>query len=463
MNPWIPDLSTSDRPRYLALADCIAADIQGGKLLPGDRLPPQRKLAEQLGVDFTTVARGYVEAQRRGLVESRGSQGTFVLASTRARAAATAPSRQWPSTIDLLMNLPPEPDDPDLVARMQAGLEAVGHDLVPLLRYQGFGGAPADKEVAAQWLARRGLHPARERIFITPGAQPALFGILNVVAKPGQVILCEHLTYAGLRSAVAHLGMILVGLPMDGEGIMPDAFVAACAEFSPKALYLNPTLQNPTTITTSPARREAIVAIARQFGVPIIEDDAYGAIPTDGPKPLAALAPDTTWYVAPLAKCMGAGLRVAYVAVPDMQSGWAFAAAVRCVTVMASPLTVSLATRWIQDGTADAILRFIRTESAARQAIARQVLPPGSFRSDPSSFHIWLSLHDGWTRSTFTGHMRATGLGVVPSDAFATDDAPPEAVRVGLGGPLARAEIQSALEFAAHALRERPAIATSFL
>ncbi len=78
MADWTPDLSTSDKPRYLAIADAISDDISAGRLAVGDRLPPQRKLAKRLDVDFTTVARGYVEAQKRGLIESKVGQGTFV-------------------------------------------------------------------------------------------------------------------------------------------------------------------------------------------------------------------------------------------------------------------------------------------------------------------------------------------------------------------------------------------------
>jgi DNA-binding transcriptional MocR family regulator len=159
MNDWIPNLSGSDRPRYLALVDCIAYDIQSGRLSAGDRLPAQRKLAGQLGLDFTTVARGYVEAQRRGLVVSKGSQGTYVLGAT-AVSAAPSPARLSPARpVDLMMNLPPEPDDPALIGRMQSALEGVSRDLIPLLRYQGFGGSPADKEVASFWLGRRSLTP----------------------------------------------------------------------------------------------------------------------------------------------------------------------------------------------------------------------------------------------------------------------------------------------------------------
>jgi DNA-binding transcriptional MocR family regulator len=463
MMDWMPDLAQSDKPRYLAIADIIASDLRQGRLSAGDRLPPQRKLASRLAIDFTTVARGYSEAQKRGLVESRVGQGTFVLAPVAAKREARAPSQRRAEIVDLSMNLPPEPDDPALIERMRAGLEEVGRDLVSLLRYQGFGGSPADKDAASAWLGRRALVPTQDRIFVTPGAHPALLAIFGVLAKPGDVILSEAITYPGARSIAAQLGLNLVGLPLDDEGVDPDAFADACVRLAPKGLYLNPTLQNPTTLTVPEHRRAKIAGIARRYRIPIIEDDAYGFIPVHGPAPFAAIAPDITWHVAGLAKCIGAGLRAAYVVAPDMRSGWPFAAAVRSATVMASPLTLALVTRWIEDGTADAILRFIRSETAARQSLAKEILPAGSFKSDPLSFNLWVPLPQGWTRSAFIGHMRTTGVGVVASDAFTVQGTPPEAVRVCLGGPTTRPAIRHALEYMAHALSESPAVASTFL
>jgi DNA-binding transcriptional MocR family regulator len=463
MTDWAPELAGIDKPRYLAIAELIAADIKNGRLAVGDRLPPQRKLSRRLRIDFTTVARGYGEAQKRGLVESRVGQGTYVCAAPKREAADRSLDQRRVEVVDLSMNLPPEPDDPALIERMQAGLAAVGRDVVALLRYQGFGGSPADKEAASMWLGRRGLVPALERIFITPGAHPALLGIMGVLAKPTDVFLCEAITYPGARSLAAQLGLNLVGLPLDDEGVDPEAFARACVNLAPKGIYLNPTLQNPTTLTVSARRRVEIAEVARRYRVPIIEDDAYGFIPLHGPAPFAAIAPDITWHVAGLAKCIGAGVRSAYVVAPDVRSGWPFAAAVRAATVMASPITVALATRWIEDGTADAILRFIRAESAARQALALEILPPDSFKAGAVSFNIWLPLPARWTRSAFIGHMRSTGIGVVASDAFTVEGIPPEAVRVCLGGPITRAGVRHALEYISHALTESPAMASAVL
>jgi len=463
MNTWNPDLSGAGRPLYLAIAELLAADIKVGRLAAGERLPSQRELAVRLDVDFTTVARGYREAQKRGLVQSRVGQGTFVSAFSQPERRARLPSRNRIEIVDLSMNLPPEPDDPVLIERMRAGLEDVGRDIVALMRYQGFGGTPTDKNAASAWLARRALGPTQDRIFISSGAHPALLGIFGTLARPGDVMLSEAITYPGARSIAAQLGLDLVGLPMDDEGIDPDAFASACVRLSPKGIYLNPTLQNPTTLTVSLRRRHEIAAVARRHGVPIIEDDAYGFIPINPPNPIAAIAPEITWHVAGLAKCIGAGIRAAYVIAPDARSGWTFAAAVRAATVMASPLAVALASRWIEDGTAEAILQFIRNEAAARQTLAAEILPAGTFKADAVSFNLWVFLPPTWTRSAFVGHMQSTGVGVVASDAFTVSGAPPEAVRVCLGGPTTRSGMQRALDYMSHALAESPAVASTVL
>ncbi|MET3857552.1 PLP-dependent aminotransferase family protein [Rhizobium sp. OAE497] len=466
MKDWHPDLSRSSSPRYMAIADLIEMDLRSGVLAVGDRLPPQRELARRLNIDFTTVARGYVEAQKRGLVGSHVGRGTFITGAQdkerRGFASDAAPDPRRASVVDFSMNLPPEPDDPELLDRMREGMSAVATNLIPLLRYQGFGGSGMDKEAAAAWLSRRGLVPSQERIFVTPGAHPALLAIFGLLARPGDTVLSENITYPGMRSIAAQLRLNLSGLPMDDEGILPDALADACERLKPKALYLNPTLQNPLTLTIPERRREEIAAVARKYHVPIVEDDAYGFIPLHGPPPLAAIAPDLTWHIGGLAKCIGAGLRLAFVVAPDTKAIWPFVSAMRTNNVMASPLNLALATRWIEDGTADTILRFIRAEAAARQQMVAGILPEGSYRADPISFNIWLPLTNGWTRSTFGSHMRSSGIGVVASDVFTVDGAAAEAVRVCVGGPISRERLRGALDFMAHALEGPPEMTASF-
>ncbi|MFP5517256.1 MAG: PLP-dependent aminotransferase family protein [Alphaproteobacteria bacterium] len=476
-HPWHAVIHGSDKPRYVAIADVIADDMRSGRLPPGARLPAQRVLAEALEVDFTTVARGYQEAQRRGLIESRVGAGTFVRDGGTAVPCAPeplpagdgiVPTAQSPArstarcSADLSMNLPPDVDDPELLARMRAGLAEVGQELVDLLRYQEFGGAEQDRQAGVDWLALRGLPVRTDRLLVCAGTHSALHAVLGALAKPGDRICAEALTYPGLRGLAAQLGLEVIGLPMDEDGILPDAFAEVCRTRPPKALYCNPTLQNPTTITLSAERRRALVDIAHQHGVAIVEDDAYGALPVGGPVPMAALAPDIVFYIGGVAKVLGAGLRVAYLVVPEARHVWQLSAFLRATTVMASPLTVALATRWIGDGTAQGILAAIRAESTLRQTVARGILPGPAQRSKPEAFHYWLPLPAGWSRSSFAATLRGAKLGIVVSDAFSVNSPAPEAVRLCLGG-CDRDETRSALEMIAHTLSRPPELASVFL
>ena len=450
MKPWVPAIGTSGKPRYLEIADAIERDAGNGTLSAGERLPPQRVLADRLGLDFTTISRAYTEAKSRGLVESHVGRGTFVCDRPGQGGPVADPRRAREQ--DLSMNLPPEPDDPALLAAMRGGLETVAANLVPLLRYQSTIGSEMDRSAALSWLSMRGMVPNLDRIAVTPGAHATMTAILGAIASPGDVILCEGVTYPGVRSIAARLGLLLIGLPVDGHGILPDALTAVIRDHRPKALYLNPTLQNPTTRTIPASRRMEIAEVLLRHGLPLIEDDAYGFVQPGAPASFATLAPALVWHVAGLAKCIGAGLRLAFTIAPDSRSAHQLSQALRVTNVMASPLSMALVTRWIEDGTADRICRFIRAESAARQAIATDVLQGLRFEADSHAFNIWLSLPAGVSRAELMGRMNGHGIGLMPSDAFTVLGPPDEHVRVCLGGSIRREGLRSGLKYLANTL-----------
>lgn len=116
---WKLTLEASDKPAYLALADAIAEDIRSGRLTAQDRLPPLRTLALELGLNYTTAARGYAEAQTRGLIDSKAGQGSFIRATA---AALNNRSARSVGLVEMTMNLPPEPQDATLLARLRRGM-----------------------------------------------------------------------------------------------------------------------------------------------------------------------------------------------------------------------------------------------------------------------------------------------------------------------------------------------------
>lgn len=450
---WTPVLGLSDGPIYLAIADALAADIASGKLAEGARLPTQRRLADDLSIDFTTVSRAYAEAQNRGLIEGRVGQGTYVKARRRA------PTRVQPSgLVDMSMNLPPRFQNDTLTRRLwetAKDLEGSGLDL--LMRYQEPGGIMEDRVIATSWLSRRIPDVAPDRVLATAGAQGAIHATLSVLTEPGDTVCAEQLTYPGFRSVASLLRLKLVPLEMDAHGLLPEAFERACRNEKPKALYCMPTLHNPTTRTMPLTRRRELVELAKAHNVPIIEDDAYGALAPDAPAPLAAIAPDIVYHVASLAKCLSPALRVAYVAVPEGRS-LRLANAIRASASIVSPLTSAIAARWIENGLADAVRDEIIGESAARLKVLTTTLSKHAETSS-GGFHAWLHVPEPWTRGELVSRLRSVGVGVVASDAFAVSD-PPEAIRLGLGAPETLEDVKRSLVVFADLLSQQPAIST---
>ena len=448
MGEWSPLLSRLGKPRYLAIADAIAEDISSGKLAPLDRLPPQRKLARRLNIDFTTVARGYVEAQKRGLIKSRVGQGTFVRAPAKRRHG---PIARHPEIVDLSMNLPPEPDDPELLDRMQDGLEAIGRDLVYLMRYQGFGGVQVDKDAASHWLRHRMLVPQQDRLFIAPGASRPAWNS----GRSGQGRGCVSVRIAHISGRAFDRRPIRLAARRNSDGRRGHR----CRRFCRR-------------LPTSGATRALSQSDAAQ------SDDAHDlAKPPPGDhrhrapvwcrnrrrRPLWLLAGRRAGAVCcaraghhlarrwagqvsrrrpadRLRRRAGCSFRLVVCVIGAHRDGDGFAGDHRAGDALDHRRHRGCAAR---RGAA----RIVE-----RQKLATAILPRNTYRADPLGFHLWLSLPEPWTRSAFVGHTRSTGVSVVASDAFVTGGAPPEAVRVCLGGPADRSAVRSALEFMAHAL-----------
>jgi DNA-binding transcriptional MocR family regulator len=461
MLSWMPQLEKGSGPKYRAIAEALLADVESGRLKPGHRLPPQRQLAKELGVDLTTVTRAFNEARRMGLIEANTGSGSYVrkrIADQEEVAPAGLP------IIDLSMNMPPQPSEARLRERIQDGIAAVlssPHGLMRL-HYQECVGAGPDRVAGARWLAGRlGAVPV-DRVVVAGGAQTALYAVLRILTGPGDAICVPDLTYPGLRAIAEQLKVHLVPVTMDHEGLDPAALEETCQREKPKAVYCVPTIHNPTTATMSLERREAIAEVARRRGIAIVEDDAYGALPRHVPAPIAALAPDITWHIATLSKCVTPALRTAYVVVPELADTLRLAAEIRAMTLMVPPLMTALASKWILDGTLDAITAAIREESVARQAIARRVLRRLEFQAHPEGHHLWLTLPERWRQADLNVYARQSGLALVPSEAFAVGSAP-DAIRVSLGAARNQALLERGLGLLATVLLHGPSSLSSIV
>jgi DNA-binding transcriptional MocR family regulator len=450
---WIPTISDRGGPLYLRIVEALAADISRGRLRRGQSLPTHRALAKALDIDLTTVTRAYAEARQRGLTEAQVGRGTFV-AESAAEVRLPPVAR---SEIDLSMNLPPQPVEADLEGRLTRGIAALSHEvgLARYLTYRPAGGSDDERATAAQWMRTRLPGIKAERLIISSGTQAALTALLGALTRPGDVVLTETLTYPGIRAAASLFGVGLIGVPMDQQGVLPDALASACRRYKPKLVYLTPTIHNPTTASMTPVRRRQVASVIARTNVLLVEDDAYGRLDKDSTT-LAALVPEQAYLAASLSKCVAPGLRTSFVAAPQRVAADILAGALNATTQMATPLTAALAIRWLRDGTVDAIIGSIRAEAAFRQKLAAKALSGHSFAAHRFGHHLWLPLPAGWNRAEFSEHVRRRGLAVVTSDAFSVGTEAPHAIRVSLGAVSTRAELARGLDVLEAALRYSP-------
>ena len=442
---WLARLRRGGQPVYLAVVQAMEAAIRAGELQAGDQLPPQRAVAELLGVDLTTVTRAYAAARARGLIEGTVGRGTFV------RRDATDDDA---GLIDLSMNLPPPPEGLSLGTLLKEQVRAILERTDPsaLMAYHPAGGSLGQKTAAAAWLAPCLGDIAAEQLLISPGAQTGLAAVLSALRTTGgRTLAVEPLVYPGLLSAARQFGFELSVCAADARGMDPEALARLCADQPPAAIYLTPATNNPTAVTLDLARRREIVEVARRADVWIIEDDPYSRLFDTPVAALASLAPERTFHIATLSKCLSPGLRIAFLAPPDGPMAEPMAESLRAIAQMPSPLTGAVATSWIREGVADKILAGVRREARARRAIAAEVLPEA--RGAAEGIHVWLDLPPGWDAGRVHRVAQEKGLSLVTAETFAASPEHPSGLRISLGGPANRTVLRGALQSVAALLK----------
>ncbi|MBX3479835.1 MAG: PLP-dependent aminotransferase family protein [Caulobacter sp.] len=445
---WTPNLPQGREPLHERLLSALARDIADGVLAAGTRLPPQRELAHATGLGLGTVTRAYAAAEQSGLITARVGRGSFVAERTAAPGDGM---------IDLSRNLPPMGRAETLIGQAVAGLQR-RPDLARALHYAPRAGEMAQRAAMAGWLARIcGLEDVSpERAVLCGGAQQGLALALGAVCRSGDAVLCEEATYMGLKPLAEAAGYRLVGVAMDEEGMEPDALARAAPASGARAVYLLPTLQNPTGRTMSPSRRDAIVEVARRQALWIIEDDVYGQYA--GPlrhQPIASLAPERTLFVASLSKLVAPGLRAGVVVAPDQAVQDRILQAVEGLYGAGGALERMIATQWIEDGTAEAIVSENVAEARARLALALDILGPVVERpGGQASLHLWLPMPE-LEAERVAGRCLRGGVQLTPPDAPIVGPGTTRGLRLCLGAPAHRASLEQGLRIVADAVAGR--------
>jgi DNA-binding transcriptional MocR family regulator len=439
--PWEPGPLQRGRPTYVALADTIAADVARGRLRPGDRLPTHRALARTLGVTVGTVARAYAEAEQRGLVSGEVGRGTFVRTGFGVAAAPDA-------LADLASLHPPIAEGVDPTGLLGATLAALATDpqaLRAIAETEQSADAVAHRAAAASWVAHGDFAPAPEQILLTSGAQHAVVIALLALVPAGSAVATTALTNPGLVAAARQLGVRLVVVDSDDDGMVPSALEARCAEGPVAAVHVQPTLGNPVGRVMPAQRREELAGVCDRAGLWILEDDPLAPLVPERPLALAAMLPGRTCHMASAAKVLALGLRVGVLTAPETARPQ-LAAALRSTTWLAAPLLGEILSRWVQDGTAATLVAARVKATRQRNAAARQLLGPDSVVADPASPHLWVPLPQPWSSGAFVHAAREAGVLVSPGDDYVTDRRDPGfGVRIGLNAELGDDALRDAL------------------
>ncbi len=439
------------KPKYQAIADELALHILNGQLPTGERLPPQRKLAQRLAVTAGTVSHAYAILEQRGLATARVGDGTYVRSPEQAAAPADSST-----PVDLAHNVAIPTDDGLALAETLQRLAADPRVLRQALSYQPETGHLRHRQAGALWLRRFGTRGDANRVMVTHGAQHGLSCILRTLARPGDAVLTESLSYPGLQALARLMRLQLIGIEMDAEGMLPDALAHAARNIDAKLLFCSPGLHNPTNATMSLPRREAIAEVARRHNLLLLEDAVHAAAQAAPLPALSTLLPEQSFLLTSFSKVAGPGLRVGYIeAAPQWLSK--LAASMRADCWMVAPLLPEIATDWVDSGVADQLIAAQRRAIAGRLAVALPFLQGLDYRSDTESPLIWLPLPEPWRASQFSAALRQAGVLVRTADHFAVGrTAAPHAVRISLNAAPSLAEIAGAMQTVLRVLQGAP-------
>jgi DNA-binding transcriptional MocR family regulator len=446
-----PDPSSREA-LYLQVAHGVEEALRAGRLRVGDRLPPERELALDLGVSRTTVTGAYQELQARGILRGHVGRGTTVVGMPPDARHAALPWAQrispiaiqgmqvaysapeGPEVIGFGMGLP----DPRLypVETLDSLLDSLPRGDKSLYDPAPAWGDPMLRETLSGWLRSRGIRATPEEILVTTGGQQGLNVLARAFLTPGDVVLTESPTYSGAFLTFRWAGADVVGVPVDHDGMRVDALEEALARYRPKLVYVIPAFQNPTGAVLTAERRRRVLELAIQYRVPVVESDLYGDLYFEQEPPPALRAQDASGvviYQGGGSKLGLPGLRVGWLVAPTPAMA-ALTAAKIFEDLHTAALTQRLAAAFIGSPHAERHLARLRVECRVRRdalvGALRQHCPRLRFRVPGGSYYLWATLPAPLTADALLPIALEQGVGLRPGPAFSPNGGGADHVRL---------------------------------
>jgi len=323
------------------------------------------------------------------------------------------------------------------------------------LQYGSGQGDPALREQIVEVMREVGVDGHPDEVVVTTGAQMALDLVVKVFCNPGDVVLVEAPSYVGALGVFKSYQCDIVHVPMDDEGLLPNALEDAVAAVratgrTPKLIYTIPSFQNPGGVTQGQQRRREVLDVALRHKILLLEDDPYGLLAFDGkpPRAIRANSEEGVIYLGSFSKTIASGLRVGWALAPHgvrEKMVLASESAVLCPSNF-SQLAVSeyLATQpWREQiGTFRDLYR-LRRDALLDSMDAH--LPPGTHWTQPEGgFFSWVTLPEQIDATAMLPRAVAALVAYVPGTGFFADGQgrqsmrlsfcypPPERIREGV-------------------------------
>jgi DNA-binding transcriptional MocR family regulator len=436
----------SSEPIFRQVVREIQGLIRSGALPEGFRLPPERRLADALGVNRSTIFNAYRELKALGLVDAHVGRGTAVL-----RAPAPVPEAIGVPWRQLFRESVARSHDPiiaDLLALTEAEdvisfsiglpapellpLEILGECTAELIREVGAplllhcpteGHSPL-RAALAQWVAARGIRARSSDVLVVSGSQQGLDLVARIFIDPGDVVVVEEPTYIGALQSFRMAGAKIIGIPIDEHGMRTDILASILERERPKLIYTLPTYQNPSGVVMSVDRRRHLLELATRWHVPILEDDPYSELRYEGealPSLKALDERDQVLYLSTFSKVLFPGLRIGYLVVPPVVLRQ-LVLAKQGADLHANSFSQYLLERFVREGHFAAHIE--RSKSVYRR---RRNLMAKALRADPSiglefevptgGFYIWCRVPEGVEQSALLANAAARGVVFLPGRA----------------------------------------------
>lgn len=459
------------------IARALAAEIQRGRLHPGDRLPGTRTLARTLRVHRRTVVGAIDELIAEGWLVARPASGTFVAdglpEQPLRRRGVTAPlRRRVPPRFGIPLAAAPAPELPpvlpagtllmsgtrpdirlvpaDLIGRVQRRvLRRFGAELLSYNHPAGL--LHLRRELAAMLSATRGLAVDPDGILVSRGSQMALALAARALVRPGDAIAVEHPGYRAAWEAFRIAGADIVPVPVDEAGLDVAALRRAIARRPIRAVYVTPHHQFPTTVTMTGPRRLALLQLAVEARFAVIEDDYDHEFHYSGRPvlPLASVdAAGVVIYIGTLSKVFAPGLRLGFVAAPA-ELVEHLAAYRSILDLQGDAVLERTVAELLEDGLIQRHVRKVRRIYRARLETLVAALRTHlggflGFREPSGGTALWVTTQDAPTMVRWSRAARERGVAFETGGAFTLDRAPAPGARLGFAS-LTEEELRQAV------------------